>query len=88
MCVVAVCVCVCATLEILLYCDFYTRCCLLLITSFLSSQEFTGGDVSDLYLEEKEEQLKKAALEKRKAQESVPGIINPYDRTDDNQDMQ
>jgi hypothetical protein len=39
-------------------------------------------------LEEKEEQLKKAALEKRKAQESVPGIINPYDRTDDAQDMQ
>jgi exportin-1 len=51
-------------------------------------KEYTGGDITDLYLEEKEEQLKKAALEKRKAQESVPGIINPYDRTDDAQDMQ
>ena len=59
-----------------------------LLTCLSSSQEYTGGDITDLYLEEKEEQLKKAALEKRKAQESVPGIINPYDRTDDAQDMQ
>ena len=43
------------------------------------TQEYTGGDVSDLFLEEREIQLKKAAEDKRKAQLSVPGIINPHD---------
>ena len=49
------------------------------------TQEYTGGDVSDLFLEEREIQLKKAAEDKRKAQLSVPGIINPHDRPDDMQ---
>ena len=41
--------------------------------------------MSDLFLEEREIQLKKAAEDKRKAQLSVPGIINPHDRPDDMQ---
>ena len=37
-------------------------------------KEFAGDDTNDLYLEELEEALKKAADDKRKVQESVPGI--------------
>uniref|UniRef100_A0A0K2V5W1 Exportin-1 n=1 Tax=Lepeophtheirus salmonis TaxID=72036 RepID=A0A0K2V5W1_LEPSM len=42
-------------------------------------REFTGEDDSDLYLEEREADLKKAQEEKRKAQMAVPGILNPHE---------
>jgi exportin-1 len=37
-------------------------------------------------LEEREETLKKIAEEKRKVQESVPGILNPHELPEDMQD--
>ena len=49
-------------------------------------KEFTGEDQSDLYLYEREEALKKAADEKRRAQEKVPGILNPHELPEDMQD--
>ena len=50
------------------------------------TQEFTGDDTSDLYLEERESQLR---LEQEKKHEQlllVPGIINPHDRPDEMQE--
>ena len=49
-------------------------------------QEYSGDDPSDLYLEERETQLRQAAEEKRRQQLTVPGIINPHDRPDDMQE--
>ncbi|CAF0774384.1 unnamed protein product [Brachionus calyciflorus] len=49
-------------------------------------KEFAGDDTSDLYLEEREEALKKASEEKRRVQESVPGILNPHELPEDMQD--
>eukprot|EP00731_Ephydatia_muelleri_P027685 Em0019g558a len=49
-------------------------------------KEFSGDDPSDLYLEEREGQLRQAAEEKRRQQLTVPGIINPHDRPDDMQE--
>lgn len=49
-------------------------------------KEFAGDDTEDLYLGEREEALKKAAEEKRKIQESVPGILNPHELPEDMQD--
>ncbi len=49
-------------------------------------KEFAGDDTSDLYLEEREETLKKAAEDKRRIQESVPGILNPHELPEDMQD--
>ncbi len=49
-------------------------------------KEFTGEDQSDLYLEEREEALRKAAEEKRRIQESVPGILNPHELPEEMQD--
>lgn len=49
-------------------------------------KEFAGDDTSDLYLGEREEALKKAAEDKRKVQESVPGILNPHELPEDMQD--
>ncbi len=49
-------------------------------------KEFAGDDTTDLYLEEREEALKKAAEDKRKIQESVPGILNPHELPEDMQD--
>jgi len=49
-------------------------------------KEFTGDDNSDLFLEEREEALRKAANEKRRMQESVPGILNPHEIPEDMQD--
>ena len=49
-------------------------------------KEFAGDDTEDLYLAEREEALKKAAEEKRKIQESVPGILNPHELPEDMQD--
>lgn len=49
-------------------------------------KQFAGDDTSDLYLEEREETLKKAGEEKRKIQASVPGILNPHEIPEDMQD--
>lgn len=49
-------------------------------------QEFRSEDVSDLYLEEREQQLTSAQEEKRKVQLSVPGIVNPHDMPEEMQD--
>lgn len=49
-------------------------------------QEFRSEDTQDLYLEEREVQLKSAEEEKRKVQMTVPGIINPHDIPEDMQD--
>ena len=46
-------------------------------------KEFTGEDDSQLYIEEKEAEIRKAQEEKRTIQLAVPGIINPHDRPDD-----
>ena len=40
----------------------------------------------DLYLEEREEQLRLAQEEKRKRQKSVPGILNPHEMAEEMQD--
>lgn len=50
------------------------------------SQEYTGDNPYDLFLEEREAQLKVAAKEKRQQQLAVPGIINPHDRPDEMQE--
>lgn len=42
-------------------------------------QEFSGQDDSDLFLDERESELKKKEDDKRRVQLSVPGIINPHD---------
>jgi len=49
-------------------------------------QEFRSEDVSDLYLEEREQQLTAAQEEKRKVQLSVPGMVNPHDMPEEMQD--
>jgi exportin-1 len=49
-------------------------------------KEYGGNDTSDLFLEEREEALKKAAEDKRRIQESVPGILNPHELPEDMQD--
>lgn len=49
-------------------------------------KEYRGEDGSDLYLEEREQQLKSAQEEKRKVQLSVPGIVNPHDVPEEMQD--
>ena len=38
-------------------------------------REATGNDTADLYLEDREQTLKRAAEEKRQVQMSVPGMI-------------
>jgi len=49
-------------------------------------KEFTGDDDSDLYLEEREGELRRAQDEKRKVQMSVPGILNPHEINEEMQD--
>ncbi|XP_072170953.1 exportin-1-like [Diadema setosum] len=49
-------------------------------------KEVAGDDTSDLFLEEREADLKHAEEEKRKIQLSVPGIINPHDMPEEMQD--
>jgi len=49
-------------------------------------KEFTGDDDSDLYLEERETELRRAQDEKRKVQMSVPGILNPHELPEEMQD--
>lgn len=61
---------------------------LLIIPLFvcLFVQEYRSEDVSDLYLEEREQQLAAAQDEKRKVQLSVPGMVNPHDMPEEMQD--
>ena len=40
--------------------------------------------MTDLYLQEKQEQLKQAAAAKLKYQMTVPGILNPHEVTEEN----
>ena len=61
--------------------DVKTQFCLVYVI-----QEYRGEDVSDLYLEERDQQLKSAQEEKRKVQLSVPGIVNPHDVPEEMQD--
>lgn len=49
-------------------------------------REFAGEDNSDLFIEEREEALKRADEEKRKNQMSVPGILNPHEIPEEMQD--
>uniref|UniRef100_A0A0K8SDD3 Exportin-1 n=1 Tax=Lygus hesperus TaxID=30085 RepID=A0A0K8SDD3_LYGHE len=49
-------------------------------------REYTGTDDSDLYLEEREAELRQAQDEKRRIQLMVPGIINPHDIPEEMQD--
>ena len=49
-------------------------------------QEFSGDDPGDLFIEEREAQLRKAADDKRQQQLLVPGIVNPHDRPDEMQE--
>eukprot|EP00096_Caligus_rogercresseyi_P016793 TRINITY_DN975_c0_g1_i1.p1 TRINITY_DN975_c0_g1~~TRINITY_DN975_c0_g1_i1.p1 ORF type:complete len:1062 (-),score=444.95 TRINITY_DN975_c0_g1_i1:1520-4705(-) len=42
-------------------------------------REFTGEDDSDLFLEEREGELKKAQVDKQRARMAVPGILNPHE---------
>lgn len=52
----------------------------------MNSQEVTGDDDSDLYLEEREQELKQAQDEKRRHQLTVPGMLNPHEMPEDMQD--
>lgn len=49
-------------------------------------KEFQGEDCADLYLEEREQQLRVAQDEKRKRQSAVPGILNPHEVGEEMQD--
>ena len=49
-------------------------------------QEVAGEDNTDLFLEEREQQIVKAQEEKRRVQMSVPGIIGPHDIPEEMQD--
>jgi len=49
-------------------------------------KEVAGDDPADLFIEEREVQLRQAAEEKRRQQLAVPGIINPHDRPDEMQE--
>lgn len=49
-------------------------------------QEYTGEDDTDLFLEEREQALRQAQDEKRRAQMAVPGILNPHEMPEEMQD--
>lgn len=49
-------------------------------------QEVTGDDDSDLYLAEREEELKNAQVSKRMHQMTVPGILGPHEQPESMQD--
>lgn len=50
------------------------------------TQEYAGDDPANLFLEEREAQLRQAADEKRRQQLAVPGMVNPHDRPDEMQE--
>ena len=45
------------------------------------------GDSTELYAEERQAAIDSKALEMRKRQEAVPGLLNPHVRQDDMSDM-
>lgn len=49
-------------------------------------QEVTGEDDSDLFLAEREQELKKEQEAKRRWQRSVPGVLGPHEMTEEMQD--
>lgn len=49
-------------------------------------KEFAGEDDSDLFLEERESELRFAQEQKRRIQMSVPGILNPHEIPEEMQD--
>lgn len=49
-------------------------------------QEVTGDDDSDLYLAEREQELKNAQEAKRLYQMTVPGILGPHEQPETMQD--
>ena len=49
-------------------------------------REFSGEDNSDLYLEEREQTIQRAQMEKHRQQLTVPGIIGPHDLPEEMQD--
>lgn len=63
-------------------------CCriYLFVYFLVSLQEVTGEDDSDLYLEERETELKKIQEEKRRMMMAVPGMLNPHEMPEDMQD--
>lgn len=52
----------------------------------VSPQEVTGDDDSDLFLAEREQELKKEQEAKRRWQRSVPGVLGPHEMTEEMQD--
>ena len=55
------------------------------LTKFIL-QQFQGEESADLYLEERETQLKAAQEDKRKVQMAIPGMLNPHDMPEEMQD--
>jgi len=49
-------------------------------------QEFSGEDNGDLYLEERDQAIQRAQMEKHRLQLNVPGIIGPHDLPEEMQD--
>lgn len=49
-------------------------------------QEFQEEECADLYIEEREAELRVAQEEKRKRQMAVPGILNPHEMNEEMQD--
>ncbi|KFD59005.1 hypothetical protein M514_00168 [Trichuris suis] len=50
-------------------------------------KEYAGEDVSDLYLEEKEQEMQVIMQEKRRIAALVPGMLNPHEIQEDMQDQ-
>eukprot|EP00055_Hartaetosiga_balthica_P013787 m.72318 g.72318 ORF g.72318 m.72318 type:complete len:1070 (-) comp8378_c0_seq1:1663-4872(-) len=44
-------------------------------------KEFNGEDLADLYLEERKQQVDNAQQEKMKSLERIPGMLNPYQKS-------
>lgn len=53
--------------------------CILNLAFLSVFQEFAGENDSDLFLEEREADLRQKQEEKRRIQLSVPGILNPHE---------
>lgn len=74
----------CALISILIL--FVAWCISIQISIVFSLQEITGDDDSDLYLAEREEELKNAQNTKRLQQMTVPGILGPHEQPESMQD--
>lgn len=70
----------------IILCIFILFVLIVFLLYVLLAQEYTGEDDTDLYLEEREQALQNAQLEKRKIQLSVPGILNPHEVPEEMQD--